>query len=603
MSTSILVIDANREFGILIRQSLEEGGDYQVTLAADANEALERARVEQFQLALIDLNLSDSSPAELIEQLRSIHADLPIVVIPRAQSEGTHLASLGVQGVLTKPFYLPNLAGMLQQILAGRTGRAWGPRSNEPPDLRPEPTPADERVPAEAPVRQDPSAPLTDDELLERLEMTETAAAILIGHSGLLAAAGLGPTGASEAASILHDRGPDQEAGAAVAHYVRLSGAVQDYLLYGIRLDSGYVLGAFFPSEAPFGVVRRNTQELAQLLADLPPAEEPVDEPLDLRHAAPGLSQAPDLPDLELEVPAAVPDQAPLETSPSEAQAPEAAPVELEAAAPRSDRPPVEPLAPDEPPTEAGSPLEAEGGQPAAGRQEPIDPSKLPSMAGARLPSDWIPAGSMNLGPWASIADMISTPAADEILSSEPTAPTMPTVDLPRDWVPTQQPPEAYLPPDLLAANKELCQQQSAEGSQPAAGEEEPIPGFLSYTMVLIPRFPEHHLSGAFASLLRQWTERYGLAWDWRIKDLKVEDSYLLLRVSLDAEVAPAEALSRLQAHLSERILAHFPTLGRELPSGRFWAPQEWLFSGPPPGPDRLKSILVQTRRAQGVTS
>ncbi|MGA9531120.1 MAG: response regulator [Anaerolineales bacterium] len=606
MSTPILVIDANREFGILIRQSLEESGDYRVTLAANSAEAIERTKAEEFELALIDLNLADSSPAELIPQLRSIRSNLPIVIIPRPQSEGTHLASLGVQGVLTKPFYLPNLPGILQQILEGRTGRAWGTRSSEPPNLQPAPARTDDREAKAAPVRQDPSAPLTNDELLERLEMTDTAAAILVGSRGLLAAAGLGPTGASEAASILLGRGPDNEPGAAVAHYVRLSGAVQDYLLYGIRLESGYILGAFFPSEAAFGVVRRNTHELAQLLADLPAIEMPQmpsapdlqgpqippqspeieDEPL-----LAGLSDMPPIETVEVEAtperPAAVLEPEP-ETTPLGDSFNEIAESNIaeESAA----------IVPEQPVPEPAGDAHTDS--------EGIESSKLPTMGGAKLPSDWIPVSSPSQGQWALLEDMISAPAAEATATTaEERPPQMQDVTLPRDWVPTQQPPEAYLPSDLLATTEELCPSKRAEQTEIETEVSDEPAGSLSYTMVLVPRFPEHHLTGAFASLLRRWTDRFGLAWDWHVHTLEIENSYLLLHLSLPGDIAPAAALSRLQAHLSDRILNHFPTLGRELPSGRFWAPQEWLFSGSPPSRARLRALVMETRRAQGVVS
>ena len=110
MTIPILVVDAAEHFGILLRQTLEETGYYKVTLAASGSEAIEIAQSSEIRLAIVDFDLPDINGPDTIHQLRAIVSDLAVIAIPvSADPEDPELSGLKVDGILTKPFYLPDL--------------------------------------------------------------------------------------------------------------------------------------------------------------------------------------------------------------------------------------------------------------------------------------------------------------------------------------------------------------------------------------------------------------------------------------------------------------------------------------------------------------
>jgi CheY-like chemotaxis protein len=121
MPIPILVADSNREFGILIRQALEESGRFEVSLASSADEAVSLAKDLDFRLAIIDFALPDIEGEKIVERLRALQPGLAVIGIPvddGDSSEKTRQA--GVDGILTKPFYLPNLPDISQEALGRR---------------------------------------------------------------------------------------------------------------------------------------------------------------------------------------------------------------------------------------------------------------------------------------------------------------------------------------------------------------------------------------------------------------------------------------------------------------------------------------------------
>jgi REP element-mobilizing transposase RayT len=169
-------------------------------------------------------------------------------------------------------------------------------------------------------------------------------------------------------------------------------------------------------------------------------------------------------------------------------------------------------------------------------------------------------------------------------------------IELPRDWLPRSALPLAQLP---------FLVPPQADIPQPAAGLRD-APSttddglWIAYTIVLLPRLPDHHLSGVVADDLARWTRRLCLAWDWRMDHFELNPGYLSLTLSLPPEVAPASAARLLVDSLSAQVARGFPDLAGDLPSGQFWA-RSYLLTAGPLTPDRVKSFIRRTRRAQGL--
>jgi REP element-mobilizing transposase RayT len=138
------------------------------------------------------------------------------------------------------------------------------------------------------------------------------------------------------------------------------------------------------------------------------------------------------------------------------------------------------------------------------------------------------------------------------------------------------------------------------------AGRLEPVsPAFsqLSYTCVLIPRLPQHHLTGVLSEKLGQWVQQFCLAFGWRLEGIAIRPEYLQWTVQVSPSIAPGNLMRILRQRVSDSIFESFPVLAQQNPSDDFWATGYLIVGGPqPPSPRLLRDYIAETRRRQGVT-
>lgn len=113
----ILVVDDSPQ----IRQSLQKvlrAEGYDVVLAADGREGIEKFDTERLDMLLLDVCLPDISGWEVFGTLTSINPFLPIVIIT-GKDEQHDLAVLGGVGALIeKPLDVPRLLETVKELLA-----------------------------------------------------------------------------------------------------------------------------------------------------------------------------------------------------------------------------------------------------------------------------------------------------------------------------------------------------------------------------------------------------------------------------------------------------------------------------------------------------
>jgi REP element-mobilizing transposase RayT/DNA-binding NarL/FixJ family response regulator len=123
----------------------------------------------------------------------------------------------------------------------------------------------------------------------------------------------------------------------------------------------------------------------------------------------------------------------------------------------------------------------------------------------------------------------------------------------------------------------------------------------LTYGILLIPRLPNHHLVGDLADRLPSWVSQLCLAFDWRLEHLSVRPDYLQWNASAAPETPPAQMVRTIRKYTSQRIFDEFPVLGRENPSGDFWATGFLLVTGSqPPSGKLVREFIQQIRHRQG---
>lgn len=516
MAKPILVVDASREFGILIRQSLEEEGDYRVKLVHSGQQAIEAASAQNFDIALIDFSLPDVPGPELVRQLASLDSTLSIVAIPAAGS-ADQLTDIPVAGVLAKPFYLPDLAKLLERTLKKQSlSPNW--IQWEQPETKPPSTPetrsqatevaeVNQTAPTEPVEAIGPESAPPQAALQQWLERNSARAAALWRDDRILIRAGLSADQVRALHSTLMGLREHIARRRAVTQYMKLPDVEGDLLMFASPWRQQLTLVTVFPADRPFRQVRRTTQNLAQYLQAFSVEE--------------GSGLAP------------------------------AEPTQVE--------------------TEPGAVEEA-----------------------ANLPDDWVPDHEFNPAQRAMLDELaaLEPPPPDPAPS---TAPQKDSLELPADWIPSNQRSQAVLAMIEGSETSQATKPTPTEASSPADG--------LTYNLALIPRFPDHQISATLAQTLEEWIQRICLAWDWRSDQIDIQPNYVFIRLELNPESAPAQAVQQLKADLARKILSEQISWNASLPSGRFFAHKHLLTSGAPPDESQIRQFVKQVRRAQGFGS
>jgi CheY-like chemotaxis protein len=116
----ILIVEDKPSSRELLRTVLEKQG-YQVTEAADGEQALEKARNEAPDLILLDLHIPARNGYEVLKELRQDprFAMVPVVAVTASAMQGDREKALaaGFNAYLTKPLPLNNLRNEIQRLL------------------------------------------------------------------------------------------------------------------------------------------------------------------------------------------------------------------------------------------------------------------------------------------------------------------------------------------------------------------------------------------------------------------------------------------------------------------------------------------------------
>ncbi|MGE4055172.1 MAG: response regulator [Vicinamibacterales bacterium] len=101
----ILVVDDEASIRDLLSKTLAMS-DYDVDVAADGRTAVDRMRLNNYDLLVTDVRMPGMDGLTVIREARRYKANLPVIVITGFSTEATAIdaLNLGVAGYLTKPF-------------------------------------------------------------------------------------------------------------------------------------------------------------------------------------------------------------------------------------------------------------------------------------------------------------------------------------------------------------------------------------------------------------------------------------------------------------------------------------------------------------------
>jgi CheY-like chemotaxis protein len=246
----VLIADPNTPFATVVGEALQSMGGYKVTLAASGPEALEACAEIQPTLAVVDVDLPECDPFALIGQMREAVPGLPVILLPYSREDIP--AGLNVQGVLIKPFFLPDLPELINNILGGPAEL----------DLEPEPPPK--------PVVIDESNSRLLEGHIEALSHAIRNEPVLLtsGASIVTVCPPLSPTASAALAEVVAKAWKTRGGGTEVMRFEGNSDSTR-YLLYSVQVAGDLVLSVAIRVRIPLPTVRKLLRDTATELAAL----------------------------------------------------------------------------------------------------------------------------------------------------------------------------------------------------------------------------------------------------------------------------------------------------------------------------------------------
>ncbi len=118
----MLIADDDPSLGSFLARGLEQEG-HNVRLATDGEMAMEAAQRDLPDMAVLDLNLPRKDGVEVLEFLRSLTADLPILVLTARRDQDVRLRCLemGADDFMLKPFSFAELRARCRALQRRRS--------------------------------------------------------------------------------------------------------------------------------------------------------------------------------------------------------------------------------------------------------------------------------------------------------------------------------------------------------------------------------------------------------------------------------------------------------------------------------------------------
>ncbi len=122
MSRKILVVDDERSIAEIIKYSLEKEG-FQVVLAFNGIEALEKVSEEKPDLIILDIMLPHKDGLQVCKEVRAAN-DIPIIMLTAKETEIDKIVGLelGADDYVTKPFSSREVIARVKAILRRSAG-------------------------------------------------------------------------------------------------------------------------------------------------------------------------------------------------------------------------------------------------------------------------------------------------------------------------------------------------------------------------------------------------------------------------------------------------------------------------------------------------
>ncbi|HUT14524.1 MAG TPA: response regulator [Thermoguttaceae bacterium] len=117
MGTRVLVADDSSTMRKIILRSLQAVGVTESVEAADGIEAVTLFKEGEFDLVLTDWNMPGKTGLEVVQEIRSQDAEVPIIMVTTEAEKGRVMQAIqaGVSDYLVKPFTADTLREKLEK--------------------------------------------------------------------------------------------------------------------------------------------------------------------------------------------------------------------------------------------------------------------------------------------------------------------------------------------------------------------------------------------------------------------------------------------------------------------------------------------------------
>jgi len=155
--------------------------------------------------------------------------------------------------------------------------------------------------------------------------------------------------------------------------------------------------------------------------------------------------------------------------------------------------------------------------------------------------------------------------------------------------------------------NKKSEQESFASGAVIVESHESDVserqyPAEVSYSSLLIPRFPDHHLAGDITDDLVEWMKEICISYGWRVDGIVVRPGYMQWVQTVPLTENPARIMRLIRQHTSQKIFEDYPRFQRKNMSGDFWAPGYYIAPGDHLlSLENINSFIQATRKQQGI--
>jgi DNA-binding response OmpR family regulator len=114
----LLIAEDDKALGLFLSRGLEADG-HRVRLAHDGGTAVEAFRQDLPDLTILDLNMPVKDGEQVLEEIRLLNADLPVLILTGRQEIETRVRclDLGADDLMIKPFSLHELRARCRALL------------------------------------------------------------------------------------------------------------------------------------------------------------------------------------------------------------------------------------------------------------------------------------------------------------------------------------------------------------------------------------------------------------------------------------------------------------------------------------------------------